>query len=231
MVMIRFLSLIVMFFCVVPQALEPASFEWDSRSLKGIGYVRIQCSFNGIPFTKVLKTPRAPKADDINLDKLETLLTEARIPYSKEGIQRLYSRLETSLKKEGLQIVETRPGIDDSDNSTVLSTIGIFIDAKEASPKENLIAASVNFTVSNWISTWFETDNVQTHVMAWWQNRLLVMNKDKFYESLDNSIDELLKPFLAQWKIANPTPLPPDTEKEIKKETPKQPVKKGKKKK
>jgi hypothetical protein len=195
----RKIFIVVMVF-VFMFPLVSGALELDNKNLKGLNYARVQCEFNGVIFYKGYKSPKDQKIKEFNLEKAKAALTGAGIPMDKDQIRAVYNQMETQLKKAGIRVVEIRTG-DDNAKSTILPTVSINIEVMKASKK--MYFCLVSITVSKWISTWVETGNIDTPMIAWWQKKMLTAAPDELNTSIEKAVKELIDDFTLQLKQAN----------------------------
>ena len=177
-----------------------SALELDNKNLKGLNYARIQCEFNGVPYFKGYKSAKAEKVEEFNLVELEKKLADAGIPLAKELPRSLYNRMESKLKTAGLRVVGIR-GSDDRDDSTILATVSI---AAEIIPvSEDSFAALVYVTVSQWMSTWVGSENINTPVITWWQKKILTAAPADLNQAVDKACTGLIDDFVVQLTEAN----------------------------
>ncbi|UCH93527.1 MAG: hypothetical protein JSV88_25090 [Candidatus Aminicenantes bacterium] len=191
---IAILGVVVIFYLRVG-ALEP-----DNKNLEGMKFARIQCEFNGVPFYKGYKSPKDQETEEFNLEEVETKLSKAGIPITKDNIRAVYDRMEAQLKKAGIQVVGIRTS-NDKGGSTILPTVSVNVEVMEASKK--LYFTLVSLTVSKWMSTWSGTQNIRTTVITWWQKKMLAAGPKELNQSIEKVVKELIDDFILQWKEAN----------------------------
>lgn len=178
--------------------LVSAPVESDQALLEGINYVRIQCQFNGVPYYKGYQDLKIQEMQEFNADAVETTLKEAGIPIAKKKFQAMYDRMESLLKTGGFRILEIR-----QDDTTIIPTISLNLEAKAVTNGRKLYVVFVYVTVSKWISTWVGTRNIQSPVIAWWKHKIMAVRPGELDKSIDAAVKELLETFLAQWQEAN----------------------------
>lgn len=172
--------------------------EPDQALLEDINYVRIQCRFNGVPYYKGYRDLKTREMQEFNADAVETALKEAGIPIAKKKFRAMYDRMESLLKTGGFRILEIR-----QDDSTIIPTIGLNLEATAVTNGRKLYVVFVYVTVSKWISTWVGTRNIQSPVIAWWRHKIIAARPGELDKSIGAAVEELLETFLAQWQEAN----------------------------
>jgi hypothetical protein len=179
-----------------PSASAPV--EPDQALLEGINYVRIRCQFNGVPYYKGYKDLKTREKQEFNADAVETTLKETGIPISKKKFQAMYDRMESLLKTGGFRILKIG-----QDDSTIIPTISLNLEAKAVTNGRKLYVVFLVVTVSKWVSTWVGTENVQSPMIAWWKHKIMAVKPGELDKSIDAAVEELLETFLAQWQEAN----------------------------
>lgn len=188
----------------------------DNKNLFGVNFVRIQSQFNGVAYYKGFKTIQSPQVEDFNLLEVEVKLKEANTPLNRDSIRALYSKLETVFSKEGLKIIEVRPGNQFGGGNSVIPTVSINVET--AVGGNDSYFALVYLTVDKWYSTWSGSQMAQSPAIAWWQKKILVSNAKNLVPSVEGAADALISEFISSWKSANaPAPEPPKTEEKPKK--------------
>ena len=169
--------------------------ELDKKNLKGLNYVRIQSEFNGVPYYRGYKSPKDQEVEEFNLEETETRLNKAGIPLSKDNIRAVYDQLAKRLSASGVEIVKIR-NQDEKNAFTIIPTVSINVEVM-AVPGERYFIL-VYLTVSRWISTWSDTQNLHTPVIIWWQKKMLAATKGKLNKSLAEAADTLIDDFLVK---------------------------------
>jgi hypothetical protein len=167
--------------------------------LKGMTFVRIRCQFNNVLYYQGYRNPRETKKEEFNLNKITNLFKEASIPITKNHIQKLYGRLETELKDNGVRIVDIQT-TKESD-STVIPTITLVIDILATTPESYFIA--LDLTATQWMSYWANEESIQAPAIVWWQKKMATATTKDLIDTLNKSASALLENFTTQLTYAN----------------------------
>jgi hypothetical protein len=176
--------------------------EFNFKNLSGITNVRIQCQFNGIPYFKGFKNVQALKTEEYNMKEIETKLKDDGVPITNENIRAIYSKMESSLIKEGVRILEIRPDSSEgAPGSTIIPSVSVNVDVIKG-PQESYFVL-VWIEVEKWMSFWVGDKNILSPMIIWRQKKMLSVDSKGLYKSIDSASNELTGLFLSQLKSAN----------------------------
>ncbi|MCP5051680.1 MAG: hypothetical protein GY940_31220 [bacterium] len=170
--------------------------------LKGIGYVRVRCKFNGTAYFQGFRHPRDEKKIEFNLTEVETQLKDAGIPMDKTHIRALYDHTESLLKKAGVRPLEIRPA--SRGHASLVPYVNLNVDVEVATEESYIVL--VYLTVSKWMSAWSGERSVQAPVIVWWQKKVLVVPPSELTSKLDEAAIQLADEFQAHFAVSNPPP-------------------------
>lgn len=191
---------ILILLCFVFLTIEVNPLDLDVQNLKGLKFVRLQCEFNGIDYYKGYQDMKSQKLEEFNLVNVTEKLSEAEIPISKKDIRALYSQLEKQFKKSGLEIVKMGRGGKKGGfaGSTILPMISINSEIIKAT--EESFHILIYLTVSKWISTWVNNQTVNSHVIIWWQKKMLTVSNEELFKTISIEAKALSDELIMQLK-------------------------------
>lgn len=205
------ISLLV-FFALVPFRQNMTAIRLEDSNLKGVSYVRVQCTFNGIPYYTGFKGLDTEKEEDVNAERIESLYKDQRIPITRKNFHTLYKLLESTLKSEKFRVLEirVRPGQDLADSSaasgagsTIIPTVSLDIEVFPFFNGHEMYVGVISVTVAKWMSSWAGTQNIQTNMIAWWHKNVISVGPDELSNAVAKAAGVLIEDFIAQWKAAN----------------------------
>lgn len=186
--------------------------QLDDSNLKGVNYVRVQCSFNGIPYYTGFKGLDTEKEEDVNVERIESLYKDEKIPIARKNFRALYKLLESTLKTEKFRILEirVRPGqdLEESDaasgtGSTIIPTVSLDVEVFPFFNGHEMYVGVISVTVAKWMSSWAGTENIQTHMIAWWHKSVISVGPEELNDAITKAAGVLIENFIARWKAAN----------------------------